>query len=116
MSAYSVQDAFRLLNGHGTESTLEQASFALRRVSAADLVVALMVMQEPTGANNAVKASAEMLLASSEESGTAGRFSTTSEWTTTAGEVPRLVGLVALNTLRRWMLTQRKRERQLDAV
>jgi nicotinamide-nucleotide amidase len=116
ISAYSLQDASRLLIGENKELSLEEASIALQRVTAADHVLAILVTQELTGSSNAVKARADLILVSPGRSESTNVFKSSSEWTTTSGEVSRLVGLVALNILRRSLLAQNKRERQLDAV
>jgi nicotinamide-nucleotide amidase len=112
----SPEEVAHLLTGERSPLSHVEAGRALLRKCGADLVLALFVTEESAAAGNSVKAIAEILLIGGSGSEETSPVTSKSEWTTSHSEVPRLVGLVALNLLRRWLLAQGRRMRQLDAV
>jgi hypothetical protein len=107
-----VQDAAKII-GEPLEG-LADLGTALMPKTGADIVLAVKVRQEPAAVGNSVRADVEIVLLTAERFGAPVRA--TGEWTTSSGEVSRLVGLVALNLLRRWLLIQGRGARQLNAV
>jgi len=91
-----------------TRPTLEELSSALLDRCDAHVVVAIQVEQQPGPDPTTVSADAEILLTTFENGLRHGTSAFKATWTTSASEVPRLVGLGALNHLRRWLLDYRR--------
>lgn len=88
----------------GVESLVDAAS-ALMTETGAEVALALSVMQEPIGDNGmTVKFDAEICLLARTQVDSDGKWRLKQSSQTAKGEVPRLVGLAALNLLRRYLL------------
>ena len=101
-SAPSLEQMARSLNIKTEGSTLESAGQELLARTGADLLVGVEVGQEPLGIDGVtVKFDASMCVLSAEDATRAVRA--TQSWKTASSEVGRLVGLAALNLLRRFV-------------
>ncbi len=103
VAAPDMQGAVRLLcaDGGANSPDLGEAAVALRRLSRADMVLAVKVGFEDAGQQGAVLSSAEIILV-----GASGQVMahTHHTWRTARSEVRRLTGLAALNLLRKQLM------------
>jgi nicotinamide-nucleotide amidase len=114
LAARTVHEAAHIFVGQLVEEGLADVGGALLRSTGADIALALKVSQEHAAIGNSVRAEAEIVLVTRADFDRPVRAA--GEWITSSGEVPRLVGLLALNMLRRWLLIQGRGARHLNAV
>jgi len=105
----SLQEACKLFDVSEPEAVLTQLGSILCERAGVDLVLAIRVEQQPAG--NSVQAQAEVALATAGREAEEQHQPTRSVWTTSESEVQRLVGLTAMNVLRKWLLQDRNLER-----
>ena len=99
--------------GHASLSLDELSSALLERCNA-DLVLAVRVEQVAASDTGSVSADAEIFLTTSLNSAARSTSVAKSSWKTSSSEVPRLVGLGALNLLRKWLLDYRETNRKTN--
>jgi nicotinamide-nucleotide amidase len=99
----SLEEAAQLLNASEPESELGKLGSILRERCGADLALAVRVEEQPASGNS-VQAEAEVVLIAAESMRGEQERPLKSHWTTSDSEVSRLVGLAALNVLRKWLL------------
>jgi competence/damage-inducible protein CinA-like protein len=102
------EDLACLLAEAGRRPTLEELSSALLARCDAQIVVAIQVEQQPGSDPTTLSADADVLLTTLPDVSGQGNSAFKSSWNTSASEVPRLVGLSALNHLRRWLLDYKR--------
>jgi nicotinamide-nucleotide amidase len=107
VSSASLQEASRVLTLETGDRTLTELSTSLCERAGVDLVLAIRVEQQPA-TTSSVQAEAELVLATAARLGERQAPSAKTKWTTSASEVPRLVGLAGLNMLRKWLLKNRQ--------
>lgn len=101
---HSLEQAVTLLELDGEPSTLEQVGQSLLAKTGADLLVGVQVSQEATGVDGVtVKFDAAMCVLRAGDSDGREAVRATQSWKTASSEVTRLVGLAALNLLRRYL-------------
>ncbi len=101
-AAPSLEQMARSLNIETEGSTLENVGKDLLARTGADLLVGVQVEQEPAGTDGVtVKFDASMCVLSARDGAKTVRA--TQSWKTASSEVGRLVGLAALNLLRRFL-------------
>jgi nicotinamide-nucleotide amidase len=116
LTCNSTDDTAALLGDGTGEQTIEALARTLLVRSGAHVALAVKATQEPAVGSSSVRAQIETVLVPS------GRFEdptavrTSSQWTTARDQVPRLAGLGALNMLRKWLLANGSRVRQLNEV
>lgn len=93
-------------NGDSVGSTsVEEAAKRLLHETKAMLALAVIVNDESVGDDgNTVRFDADICLAARKQDGSDGKWQVRQSWQTSKGEVPRLVGLAAINLLRRYLI------------
>ena len=86
-------------------NSIDEVAKLLVRESGAGVVLAVSVRQVPIGDDGVtVKFDADICLAARQQMADDVKWRTKQSWQTASGEVPRLVGLAAINLLRRYLI------------
>ena len=94
-----------VVNPEGPGNVGESAAWSLLNETGAGLALVVAVKQEPIGdEGQTVRFDVDISLVGSREAGTARAWTVKHSWQTSQGEVTRLVGLAALNLLRKHLL------------